>query len=278
MSAIPETVGLDFSFTKPAPAAIVQAGYRFVIGYVSPLQATGPNPKDLTAAELAAYIAVGLQVGLVYESGASRALGGSVAGREDGATARARATAIGYPRECVIWWAVDFDATPAMIPTLRAYGEGFAAGWGGAEHGPYGSAAVIDALAPSFRRRWQTAAWSGGRLSVHADVYQRNTHHHPIPAGVPAVAVDENVLCRPAVPFHSRRTAPAPPAPPRPPARPAPAPHPVTPPHKYTVRSGDNLTTIAARYGTTWQHLYESNRATIGHDPDEIRPGMVLRW
>ncbi|MFD7686054.1 transglycosylase family protein [Streptomyces sp. NPDC059781] len=44
----------------------------------------------------------------------------------------------------------------------------------------------------------------------------------------------------------------------------------------HTVRAGDTLSGIAARYGTTWQRLYEANRSVIGGDPDVIVPGQRL--
>ncbi|MFJ5999985.1 transglycosylase family protein [Streptomyces sp. NPDC092370] len=44
----------------------------------------------------------------------------------------------------------------------------------------------------------------------------------------------------------------------------------------YTVRRGDTLSDVAARYGTTWQRLYAANRAAIGEDPDVIVPGLRL--
>ncbi|MFJ6216104.1 transglycosylase family protein [Streptomyces sp. NPDC092296] len=44
----------------------------------------------------------------------------------------------------------------------------------------------------------------------------------------------------------------------------------------YTVRSGDTLGAIAARYGTSWQRLYTANKHTIGADPDLILPGQHL--
>ncbi|MFC8435949.1 transglycosylase family protein [Streptomyces sp. NPDC057253] len=44
----------------------------------------------------------------------------------------------------------------------------------------------------------------------------------------------------------------------------------------YTVRSGDTLSKVAARHGTTWQRLYASNKAVIGADPDLIVPGQRL--
>ncbi|MEU6369671.1 transglycosylase family protein [Streptomyces sp. NPDC046931] len=44
----------------------------------------------------------------------------------------------------------------------------------------------------------------------------------------------------------------------------------------YTVRSGDTLSGIAERHGTSWQRLYARNRAVIGADPDLIVPGQRL--
>lgn len=44
----------------------------------------------------------------------------------------------------------------------------------------------------------------------------------------------------------------------------------------YTVLSGDTLSGIAARYGTTWDVLYQANRTAIGADPNLIRTGMRL--
>ncbi|MGW0825639.1 LysM peptidoglycan-binding domain-containing protein [Streptomyces sp. NPDC002845] len=45
----------------------------------------------------------------------------------------------------------------------------------------------------------------------------------------------------------------------------------------YTVRSGDTLSGIAARHGTTWQRIYAANKAVIGGDPDMIVPGQRLK-
>ena len=42
-----------------------------------------------------------------------------------------------------------------------------------------------------------------------------------------------------------------------------------------TVRSGDTLSTIAARFGTTWQDLFRHNRGRID-DPNLIYPGQRL--
>lgn len=42
----------------------------------------------------------------------------------------------------------------------------------------------------------------------------------------------------------------------------------------YTVRAGDTLSAIAAKYGTTWQHLQQINGIA---DANRIYPGQVLR-
>jgi resuscitation-promoting factor RpfA len=47
-------------------------------------------------------------------------------------------------------------------------------------------------------------------------------------------------------------------------------------PGRHTVVHGEWLSSIARRYGTTWQTLYALNRDKI-HDPDLIYPGQELR-
>ncbi len=44
----------------------------------------------------------------------------------------------------------------------------------------------------------------------------------------------------------------------------------------YTVRTGDTLSGIADRHGTTWRQLYDANRSVIGADPHLIVPGQRL--
>jgi LysM repeat protein len=68
----------------------------------------------------------------------------------------------------------------------------------------------------------------------------------------------------------------APPPPPPPPPAPAPPPPAAA---TYTVRPGDSLSKIAARYPSpaiTWQSIYAANRGVIGPNPGLIRPGQVL--
>ncbi len=44
----------------------------------------------------------------------------------------------------------------------------------------------------------------------------------------------------------------------------------------YTVQAGDNLSKIGAKYGITWNAIYEANRDIIS-DPDMIHPGQELK-
>ena len=43
----------------------------------------------------------------------------------------------------------------------------------------------------------------------------------------------------------------------------------------YTVQSGDNLSKIGAKYGVSWQAIFEANRDKIDN-PDRIFPGQEL--
>ena len=48
-------------------------------------------------------------------------------------------------------------------------------------------------------------------------------------------------------------------------------------PATYTVKAGDTLSGIAQKLGLAgWQALYDANRATIGGNPNLIKPGQVL--
>jgi LysM repeat protein len=44
----------------------------------------------------------------------------------------------------------------------------------------------------------------------------------------------------------------------------------------HVVQPGDRLAKIAQQNCTTWQEIYNLNAATIGPDPNVLRPGMVL--
>lgn len=45
--------------------------------------------------------------------------------------------------------------------------------------------------------------------------------------------------------------------------------------NSYTVQSGDNLSKIGAKYGVSWNKIFEANRDKLS-DPDKIFPGQEL--
>lgn len=50
-------------------------------------------------------------------------------------------------------------------------------------------------------------------------------------------------------------------------------------PRTHTVAKGDSLSKISKQYYgrmDKWRAIYEANRATIGNNPDLIKPGQVL--
>jgi len=196
ITGVTENPGFDSSFTNPDAAAMAAAGYTFAIGYVS------PNPaKNLTADVMAAYSDAKILVGLVWESTAGRALAGKSAGAADGRAAEDQANALGYPVDAVLFFAVDRNTSAGDYAAIQAYAEAF----NKATRRPvgiYGEADVIDHFvtpgAEPVQYGWQTAAWSAGRLSARAHLYQRVGHPGwPVPAGTSAHAFDEDVAILP---------------------------------------------------------------------------------
>ena len=44
----------------------------------------------------------------------------------------------------------------------------------------------------------------------------------------------------------------------------------------YTIKEGDTLSSIASKYNTTWQRIYEKNHAVLGNNPNLIYPGTKI--
>lgn len=162
--------GCDFSMSRPTVAALQAAGHGFVLRYVS----TPGNPKNITASETARYRAAGIDIGIVFETTAGRALAGNAAGRADAVDALGQVQLAGGPADAVIYFAVDFDAMPDQLTQIAAYLNGAAAILGRGRVGVYGSYRVV---AYAFDQKlvtfgWQTYAWSAGRWDTRAQLRQ----------------------------------------------------------------------------------------------------------
>jgi len=157
--------GFDFAWTKPTPQQVKDAGGEFIAGYFST-----DITKNLNRNNIPPYLEAGLGVVTVWETAARRALQGASAGAWDIHQAESDRVASGLPNDHVHYLADDTDSTwEAVAPYFHA-----AAGTVGIDRiGVYGGFNVIEgAYAAGFRYLWQTDAWSNGKLSKHALLYQ----------------------------------------------------------------------------------------------------------
>lgn len=194
-----QTLAVDYSFARPSLATIRSQGFVAVGRYLG-----NSSSKLITDAEAKQIRAHGLGLWLVWETTAVRATAGHAAGVADAKAARAQAAKVGYPTNAPIFFAVDFDATPAQV---RSYFEGVHSVLGG-RTGVYGGIRVTEGLRDLCPFRWQTAAWSGGKVDPECHLYQR--------IGSPISGTDVNVICREFPMLGRDKTHPAPKPAPKP--------------------------------------------------------------
>ncbi|WP_135553250.1 DUF1906 domain-containing protein [Paenibacillus cymbidii] len=167
------TAGFDCStpLTAQTTAAFKKDGMEFACRYLVPATS---GWKALTRAEAEIISAAGLKIVSVFETTADRALGGRAAGLADAATALQVAAQVGQPEGSCIYFAVDFDATAAQMPTVIEYIKAAAEATPAYTTGVYGSKAVCEAViaAGACSRVWQTYAWSKGQRYWNAQIYQ----------------------------------------------------------------------------------------------------------
>ncbi|TFE23677.1 DUF1906 domain-containing protein [Cohnella luojiensis] len=180
--------GIDCStpLTASTAAKIAKQGYEFAARYLVPSSYAW---KRLTAAEANAITVAGMQLISVFETTANRPVGGATAGTEDGKAALNEAQTIGQPTGSAIYFAVDYDAQPKDFAAIEQYLKAAAEQIPGYAAGVYGSYSVIEEM---FKRKacdvfWQTYAWSYGKKSEHANVFQYKNN-----VMVAGVAVDLN--------------------------------------------------------------------------------------
>lgn len=164
--------GLDYAWERDTPAQIAQLlranGAEFACRYVN-----DPGGKGITAAEAAALHAAGIIVGLVYEVTGADFTGGHAAGAADGGRAAALMRGLGCPAGTMCWFAIDTGttATAQTSDYLRGCQAGIGSSYAAQLYGSYG---VVEAAhaAGLGDKHWQTYAWSAGKVSSRAAVYQ----------------------------------------------------------------------------------------------------------
>lgn len=151
--------------------ALAAAGYKYAARYLVPV---GYKWKRLTRQEAEVITNAGMQIVSVFETEANRPAKGAAAGTADGAAALHEAQLIGQPRGSAIYFAVDYDAKPGAYDAIEAYLRHAAAEIPGYVVGVYGSYAVVEEMVRRIPgiRVWQTYAWSRGKKSSKANLYQ----------------------------------------------------------------------------------------------------------
>lgn len=157
--------GIDIAWARPDVDGIKKTGALWVARYFSP----DPS-KNLTAAEVKAYVQAGLAIVTVWESTANRAAQGFNAGVADAKAAMIQRKAVGLPDDHVIYFAVDFDARWSDV---KAYFDGVTSVLMRTLVGVYGGYNIIkSAKGYGIEFLWQTLAWSNGLWSQYADIKQ----------------------------------------------------------------------------------------------------------
>lgn len=166
--------GVDYAFDPhPSPAALKEYGAKFVVRYLSAIEANTTNGKNLTAPELAALRAEGLAVVLVFEGAAQAMLAGESQGVEDARVADEQVRALGMG-ETPVYFACDFDASPADQGQINGYLKGAAQILGSGRVGIYGGYYPVNRAltAKACTWAWQTYAWSGSHWDARSQIRQ----------------------------------------------------------------------------------------------------------
>lgn len=176
---------MDFSFSKPPAARLVELGFSFVVGYISIPPAS--TSKNISKVQCEAYIAAGLKVLLVWEMSATSPNLGAAAGAPHGRNAAQLAGARGYPVDVSIIVADDTNTTDPNIDAHEAYVRAFADNCGPYPIGLYGDTDILYRCRGLWRIGWVPNAWSWSGTSrkdaeakaraVGAHVLQRTGYH-----------------------------------------------------------------------------------------------------
>ncbi len=182
--------GIDCAsrLTREKASALYSLGYRFAGRYVVPTVGSTAW-KALTLPEAEAIRAAGMDILCIFELDAARAGRGEAVGAQDGDLAQICARALGIPAGTTLYFAVDYYPAAAEMPQIEAYLRAVGARIAPYTLGVYGCYDVVEYLAARdvCRHYWQCVAWSGGKISEKADLYQATGN-----VEVAGVLVDQN--------------------------------------------------------------------------------------
>jgi hypothetical protein len=179
--------GIDYAYGNGLTVATMKAnGVTFACRYLS-----GGSGKDITKAELSNLLKGGIDVCLVWETTAGRAMSGSPGGQRDATRAKAQADGLGL-KGIPVYFAVDFDASAAQQPTINGYLDGAGLVLGKNRVGLYAGYGPVKRAfdAKKIAYGWQTYAWSGGKWEIRAQLRQ---FHNNVPMGPTTVDLDQAI-------------------------------------------------------------------------------------
>jgi glycoside hydrolase-like protein len=164
--------GLDFAGGRPGARAIKDAGFDFVVRYLTDGGTELPG-KLLLPTEMDDYIANDVKVCFMWETTADRALAGTVGGANDANNADHYLLSLGLASQ-VIYFAIDFDAAEGQQIPINDYLRGAAGYLGGWRVGGYGGFWPLTRAFDAGVIHWgeQTVAWSGNNLDNRRHITQ----------------------------------------------------------------------------------------------------------
>ena len=152
---------------SPVPVSVLTDNGKVFVGrYVS-----GGSWKDITQAEVQAFMAAGIDIVIYFETSGQDFVNGFAQGVADAKTADAELNSLGMTG-CPVYFTVDMDTT--NYAGVASYLQGAASVIGVSRVGIYGGLAVISharaqGVATYFA---QTYAWSDGALDPAVHLYQ----------------------------------------------------------------------------------------------------------
>jgi hypothetical protein len=161
--------GIDYAWNGPSIETMKAAKVRFACRYLSHTPG-----KNLTPDEAKRLSANDIDIVVVWETTANRALSGRDGGKVDALNADAQAHACGMPADRPIYFAVDWDAVASQQDEINAYLDGAASVLGRDRVGLYAGFYPIKRAfdAGKIKYGWQTYAWSGGKWDSRAQLQQ----------------------------------------------------------------------------------------------------------
>lgn len=180
--------GVDYSRDKPTPAELKAANISFACRYLAYL----PNSKVIDAGELSALHKAGIGVVFNWEQAAGDMGAGATKGREHATEAAKQLSALKVPHTFPVYFSCDFDVTStSQMNAVAAYLDAAGTVLGSTRVGVYGQYSVIEKMVGHHcKYGWQTYAWSGGKISAKAHLYQYHNNAH---VGGNAVDLDKNL-------------------------------------------------------------------------------------